>query len=435
MGLDIDLAVGSLRRTVDVLDDLSDPSSTGQSAFIATVYLSLDQLLRDPVIAPVTRRVIQEFDKRHSDVRNLVWSGDGQSRVLAETIAQNLGVLIGRVPPELREQVLVGAVDLAAKVAVGEGRYDALAFLRLLATPTFIPSDDFASTLDTVAANVSNFLVNARGHLGDDGVADATGQQITQLKSRVRQTVSTAAELSRHIEALSMRESVVRLRTFFDAMHGVVQGTVIGESARCLPKADRLREDLWSLRQLARTVHARISTESATFHALRRAKAYFEHFAAKELRAALEHEHRREDRIQERLDRFLFEEGVFPITHAEAASGKLDTFVSSEALPRVEAADAERIPPLLLELKQQVAFGSEKQPTDADLRAAVLHALGQAKSYADHVAANSRWKQPRVCAVVFYTGGQRYYSTRDDVVLVYVGERRPSDGSIQLILD
>ncbi len=128
---------------------------------------------------------------------------------------------------------------------------------------------------------------------------------------------------------------------------------------------------------------------------------------------------RPEQILQEAVDRFLFGQGLYPITHASAGQGRLDTLIPEEAWD---------MRCILLELKQVV-----RDTTARAVQRAVADALGQAEHYSSGLRSHARWALHDVYCIVAYAGPTRF-SMGDDarVKLIYLGEAPPSAGTTPL---
>lgn len=176
-------------------------------------------------------------------------------------------------------------------------------------------------------------------------------------------------------------------------------------------------------------IAARLRSGPLAHHALSRLKVWVEQFERAEIRTRMDEVLKKEEAVlQPAVDRFLFAEGFFPITHCEAATGSLDTFLSSGAGGKFREASRGHHVPLLLELKQTLD-GSE-----ADLQRKVREARDQAGLYADHVRAELGWRDAETVAVVAYDRAQRFYVPDDSVVLLYLGKTKPSENPKRLEL-
>lgn len=428
MKLDIELATRNLRLELEALDDLKPDSDPAK--LVARMYAITRLLWHDPVVAPVASEVTNAFSGRHVDIRRQVWASDSVSKELAALAADHLEALLGDVSFDQPSEAVFAVAELRHTSKVEGKQYFPKELLRKIAEPGFVGQDDLLVAVDETVGRIGTFLANARTIIKNERLPAKANDVLQRLRQSVQETTSLTAKLTRYVEALCLRDSVAHLQAFDSWMTSLAAGQLAGADCRQIPDIGLLRECTWAIKQISSRVLHQLSAASGTFHALRRMKAYFEHFARAEL---IEHirkgRKRREERIQEMLDRFLFNEGVFPITHCAASGGLLDTFIATEALPRLETAADNEIPAMLIELKQKVTIDAEKQPSESAIKNAVKDALGQASTYADHLAANPRWSNPHIYAVVFYSGKQRYHSTRNDVVLVYLGDKTPKFGS------
>ena len=169
-------------------------------------------------------------------------------------------------------------------------------------------------------------------------------------------------------------------------------------------------------------VAARLRSGPVAHHALSRLKVWVEQFERAEIRSQMDKVLKKEEAVlQPAVDRFLFAEGYFPITHCEAAAGSLDTFLAGGAGGKFREASRGHHVPLLLELKQTL------DGTENALKAKVVEARDQAELYADHVRAELGWRDAETVAVVAYDRPERYYVPDDNIVLIYLGETKPSE--------
>ena len=161
-------------------------------------------------------------------------------------------------------------------------------------------------------------------------------------------------------------------------------------------------------------------------------QTYFTHFAYDELATKLENEERaakvrsgkaqREEILQEEVDRFIFMEGMYPITHCEASGGKLDTLIEL-----YNDANRRRHRPLLLELKQALNLLHSEEITVEAVAAAINDGLDQAELYRKHVRTNTRWSDVDPFVVVFHNCTERIDDDESrNVVLVSLSELTPS---------
>lgn len=190
------------------------------------------------------------------------------------------------------------------------------------------------------------------------------------------------------------------------------------------------------LLQALQLVIAELEAGPLKGYAIIRLRVYLERFAREKLLADIaaggaQHgakpSRKAEARVQAEVDRFLFLEGFFPITHAVAGRGRLDTFIEQNRhIFEDRGLDAQS--PILLELKQAISAGTTTSTTKQAVVDAVADALAQADQYRQHLGSNFKWLDSDVFAVVVYDGPVRYSSADPAVLLVYLGTAVPSDG-------
>ena len=190
-------------------------------------------------------------------------------------------------------------------------------------------------------------------------------------------------------------------------------GGAVGEVAAAARRGAPRRIEARQAERLVALVADRLSQSVVEQHALRRLRSYLAHFAKKRIASEWEAERtgapaskpRRqfEAIIQSHVDGFLFSDGLFPITHADATGGSIDTFVPrSEHLFREAIETHQR--PVLIELK---AIAWDGKDLKGVLKNAVTRALDQAETYATHLRASVAWRAHEVAVLVVYDGPTR----------------------------
>lgn len=165
-----------------------------------------------------------------------------------------------------------------------------------------------------------------------------------------------------------------------------------------------------------------------------RAKAYFEHFYCREVRKVLEEEEarvkelqlagkeasaRRELELRRHLERFIFQEGFFPIAEASAGRGHLDMLIAD--------ADTAGIRPLVVEVKQAARIAPDTVKS-AEVAAAIAAARGAIPQYVGHLRSRNGWEHVEPFVVVFHTAIEDVSPLGDDnTILIGIGTRTPSN--------
>ncbi len=283
--------------------------------------------------------------------------------------------------------------------------------------------DLFKSCVHRIVDGVAKQPVRVPGSL----VQDAAHALIRSI-DRMRSAVVFLDQLS---DAESPRSAIERLQEWVarvDLLRSGVGTWPIQPDDRlasmmALPNFDVIQvEAQW----IATAIEGELATAPLRALSAHRLRTYLEHFAGPRLASEMLGDTRRAEQIlQHEVDRFLFSEGFFPIVHAEASGGRMDTFVP----PRRELFVREGYqggPAFLLELKQRMdpalARGTLVDAVDSGLR--------QATEYRKHVAAFQDWLPIEVFVLVAYGGSVRYQVSADEhsVLLVHLGSATPSDG-------
>lgn len=286
---------------------------------------------------------------------------------------------------------------------------------------------------------IDNWLEYVQKRLVRDGAEiprltrETTYQDANRLRAliqRLKQPISDAVEDDSHfggfVNAYSIHPTIERLRQFDETAAAALR------PATSLP-LQRLNHNLvlGDVEFIAAQILARLALGPSRWVVLDRLQTYFEHFAYDDLVAKIEDEEnharaggrdaRREEILQDEIDRFIFMEGMYPITHCEVGRGKLDTLIDL-----YEDADRRRHPPLLIELKQVLNFSSPAEITASAVAAGIRAGRGQAREYQTHVRTNTRWPDVEPIVVVFHNSTARVLAEGDDVVLVNLSNITPS---------
>jgi hypothetical protein len=243
---------------------------------------------------------------------------------------------------------------------------------------------------------VNDFTAKARSVL--EPLADSDDEVVDVLAALdVFDELKRKAEALVEIEELMVRASigrlVVRIRRYVAVWEGRLDGTYPTGDV----KTNGIEHDLPFF---VESVAAKLEEGVARLYALHRVRVLFEHFDRKMLRERLADAegvgHERERILQRAMDRFLFHDGYYPVTHTEASGGNLDTLVLREA-------ERSGLPPLLIELKQVTAFAEPSKATRAGVEAAIAAARGQVERYRGHVATRPAWAGTIPVIVVVHT--------------------------------
>lgn len=258
-----------------------------------------------------------------------------------------------------------------------------------------------------------------------------------RLKTQLAEGVRRLEFAERLIAASSLEPVVAELRRGHQETRSLLQDSLLPSSEHdrldALSRLENFQVPTTRALLISHLVEARLHLGVVENHSLTRLRVHLERFGRKQLLADFDAEvagggnRMFEARLQERVDGFLFAEGLFPITHAEASGGPIDTFVAENQHVFDEVLQEHQIP-VLLELKVAV----RDDTTKAKVRAKLDVALEQAEAYATHLRANPRWRDHRVTAMVAYDGPKRFRTRRDGALLVYLGQAKPHEGATLL---
>jgi len=256
-----------------------------------------------------------------------------------------------------------------------------------------------------------------------------------ELKSQLAQAVSTLTFAEQLVAAFSLGPIVDELRRRHLETNSLIQDSALqykGELAD-LARLQNFAVPTSRALLIAHLVEARLQLGVVENHSLTRLRVHLERFGRAQLMTDFDAEEASagnrhfEARLQARVDAFLFAEGLYPITHAEASGGPIDTFVGENQHIFQEVLNDHQVP-VLLELKVAV----RDKTTAAKVRAKLDLALHQADAYSAHLRANPRWRDHRVTALVAYDGPKRFRTRRDGALLVYLGPAKPHEGAVFL---
>ena len=174
--------------------------------------------------------------------------------------------------------------------------------------------------------------------------------------------------------------------------------------------------------RLVSAVRARLLEGPERSYAVDRLVLQLERFERVSLLKNMRAATRPEQPFQEAVDKFVFAEGFYPITHATAGRGRIDTLIEA-------AEQAAGMRSILLELKQAV-----KVATPAAVRKAVKDGSAQVEDYSKSLRSHPRWAVHEVFCIIAYAGPRRFSVNHGDaqVRLVYLGDAPPSAAAAPL---
>lgn len=413
--------VGQLSDAIRILEDESVADH-----HMAAQLLVLGRILFTEPLKTTTQLVRTRWARTERDIASRLFStaADEIDRSL-EHIQQNLEVL--SVSPLAKGIVTDAKGTLGALLARGQ-KYSALV--------TGAPA-----LYDAINA------VRANAHLNqDESIAQGAIDSARKIRDRVIDIDRIGTAWSRIGGAFDHAQHIAEFEAFFTEATGILAGTTLPKNDP--PRADCLAQFVGPLRSLALDVLRELSFAPILDQSVLRLRVAFEAFEKTQLLAEMEREWSRsqaeslnsgktpcranERVLQVALDRFLFAEGILPLTHVQAAGGLVD----SVAVPTSDfAREATRwlreyadvgVPPALIELKQAVALTGDTPTTDVAVKKLVKDGIQQVNLYADHLRAI--WPTLTTYVVVGYNGRERFLlpSGFERVLLVYLGDVDPS---------
>jgi hypothetical protein len=178
------------------------------------------------------------------------------------------------------------------------------------------------------------------------------------------------------------------------------------------------------LERLVSAVSAQLLAGVERAFAIDRLVVWLERFERHDLLKAMLEGPRAEHVLQRTVERYLYAEGLFPITEFSLGQGRPD------ALFELSPPEYAGMQCVLIELKQAV----KKNVTAADVRDAVTQALAQLQQYSSSLHAPPEWGVHEFFCIVAYAGKDRYLLPSDSAVkLVYLGDTHPSAGAKPLL--
>ena len=282
--------------------------------------------------------------------------------------------------------------------------------------------------LEPFSSNVRPKLLSAIERAGDPAKLNQVQNYLEQLKA-LAEHAPRLIRFRRLCTTSSLAGIVGRLNRLLEEWERRLSEGPSGFNW-IIPDSNGLEEDV---ALIASRIELYLAGRRSHRMVLFRAKVYFEHFFCHEAREVVKSE---EDRVEEarragreaqaqreimlrrHLERFIFQEGFFPITEASASRGRLDLLIAE--------ADAAAIRPLVVEIKQAVRIYNDT--IDAkEVEAAIKEARTEISRYTGHLRARPGWEAIEPLVVVFHTSVQDVSPLEDDAtILIDIGSRSPS---------
>lgn len=305
--------------------------------------------------------------------------------------------IINNFPSDIRTSAPYSIGDV--KKAINEGR-----------AVEFLPAD--------VLMFNANYAVRVRGGLKP--FADPQLADVFDVFDEFESLGKDASPLQ-EVDELMKLASVGRLATRFRDYAARWDERLTGRHPSGQLLSDGIEHDIPFF---VETVVAKLEEGVVRLFALHRLRVLFEQFDCAVLRPKLQaaeaSEKEREEILQDAMDRFLFHDGYFPVTHSSASRGFFDTLV-------LENAEISGVPPLLVELKQVTAFANPRKASRKAVTDAISEARGEVERYHGHVATRPQWAGTMPVIVVVHTCAEDLSDLEAaDVVLIDLSTATPS---------
>jgi len=418
--IDVELSLDALSKHVLAIESCHDNDADRRLGHV----LALARLLRGDRVLSATLRDL-EGDALAADATRVAEIG----RVLDSSVegcVRQLALEYQRTTDEAHAwRSIVDERDYTAKVSTGETLKSLLYRMRLGSNDSRtaeLTSEDVVAFADVTLTPLEQRVTAARVNLPN------VACQLREMRN-----LAGRYQKLRAFQVIGNSGDVASIARRFDALLSLWEERLVDgptNESWGVPDDSGLHRD-------ARTVASRLESALAGRRGRRlvlfRAKVFFEHFFYDEVRGELATEDarvassrergdraraRRESVLRRPFDRFIFQEGFFPITEASASRGRLDLLLTD--------ADNAGVRPLVAEIKQAVRLA----PDDiglADVRLAIADARAEIARYVGHLRARPRWAGIEPMVVVFHTSREDVSSLEDDTtLLVDIGTRTPS---------
>jgi hypothetical protein len=331
-----------------------------------------------------------------------------------------------------------------APLAWGTASKTLAEILTLLSDPSAFDSltiDQLWQFREHVLPAAMNFRDLLRDQLGGNGLDAELNERLARIEALLKPGVNDLLFARELCATASFEGRITNLRVAYEELDSLFRGATRLPFApdsclRQLSSENARRTVVTGAAVIAEAVLHVLDLGPVRHHVLMRAVLQLEVFGKRRVIQDLAHAKatsgRLEDVLQLCLDGFIFLDGLVPIIHTAASGGSIDTFVEDDHADLFEAVERTDLPPLLLELKQELTLDPKASVSGASIRSAISDARSQAGIYERYLRLKPRWASSRVYAVVVYDGCVRYRTSDRDVILVYLGPKRPSEGTTAL---
>jgi hypothetical protein len=401
----------------DALDLLKELRGQGAIAEYTAQLLRVGQVLLSPPVASVTEEAKSRLFQSKGNIQDAIGNAFvGDARKLLSTLQDNLSVLTVDEPHtndlHWARKTVSELMSSLAQSGLTEKEPPIIVNLRETVSRILArrrTADDQAHGLALLELDLES-----------KKLADQLEAQANAARMRMTEWAAARTQFDLH-------DSIAAFERFYTEAMEVLSG---GATPGSPPNYTASLGFFWPARILAGEVLRALSSRPQVHQSVMRLRIWLELYEREELieqmEAAKGKSQQNERVLQLATDRFLFGEGLFPLTHVSAAGGSIDTLLEQKYSQGLSESLAIGAPPALIELKQVVRLSDESPPNQNDVKKAINEGLKQAGIYRSHL--DARWASHNIYAVVAYNGAVRYQleTPNDRVVLVYLGEEPPS---------
>lgn len=379
--------------------------------------LRVARLLFEDPLGAITKEARTHLFKSSIDARKAI--GEAFAREKAdrlEIIAQNLTGYSVHPSAQSKQRAALEAVEKLKKAVSGGLSLDHHLLIR-----------DVTELVNLLGANQPTNV----------GLATATTREAQEFAAAAKRAMDLMNNWGEVADAFDVSSSLEKFEVFYRDTVAILEEARL--PSKSPPDVGALRELLWPVRILTSEVMRALVSRPQVHRSVMRLRVFLESFAKEDLLVEMEAragETRQNERVLQRtLDRFLFGEGLFPLTHFTVAGGLVDTFFEQRLPAGLAEITGISALPALIELKQAISLTGEPATGKSDVKNAVRAGLQQADIYRSHLQVE--WASHAVYVVVAYNGPTRYVLREPDdrVVLAYLGEKTPSETKTVLDLN